>query len=71
MEIGLNGAWSISAEYLHMNLGKGSSSTTTCAGAASACAAFAGISLDNTHNAFTANIFRIGVNYWFNYWDKP
>jgi outer membrane immunogenic protein len=71
MEIGLNGAWSISAEYLHMNLGKGSSSTTTCAGAASACAAFADISLDNTHNAFTANIFRIGVNYWFNYWDKP
>lgn len=71
MEIGLNGAWSISAEYLHVNLGKDSNSTTTCAGAAGACAAFAGISLDNAHNSFTANIFRIGVNYWFNYWDKP
>ncbi|HEY2529995.1 MAG TPA: outer membrane beta-barrel protein [Xanthobacteraceae bacterium] len=70
-EIGLNGAWSISAEYLHMNLGKGSSSTTTCAGIASACSVFTGVSLDNTHNAFTANVFRIGINYWFNYWDKP
>ncbi|HEX3915099.1 MAG TPA: outer membrane beta-barrel protein [Steroidobacteraceae bacterium] len=70
-EIGLNGAWSISAEYLHMSLGKGSNSTTTCAGAAAACSAFAGASLDNMHNGFTANIIRIGINYWFNYWDKP
>ena len=70
-EIGLNGAWSISAEYLHLSLGNGSNSTTICAGAASACSAFAGVSLDNTHNAFTANLFRIGINYWFNYWDKP
>lgn len=70
-EIGLNGAWSITAEYLHMSLGKGANSTTTCAGAAAACAAFAGISLDNTHTGFTSNIFRIGINYWFNYWDKP
>jgi outer membrane immunogenic protein len=70
-EIGLNGAWSISAEYLHMSLGKGSSPTSTCAGAASACSAFAGVSLDTTHNSFTANVIRIGINYWFNYWDKP
>jgi opacity protein-like surface antigen len=70
-EIGLNGAWSISAEYLRISLGKGSSSTTTCAGAAGACAAFAGVSLENSHNSFTANVFRIGINYWFNYWDKP
>lgn len=70
-EIGLNGAWSISAEYLRINLGKGSSSTTTCAGAAGACAAFAGVTLDNSHSSFTANVFRIGINYWFNYWDKP
>lgn len=70
-EIGLNGAWSISAEYLHMSLGKGSSSTSTCAGAAAACSAFAGVSLDSTHNSFTANVIRIGINYWFNYWDKP
>jgi opacity protein-like surface antigen len=70
-EIGLNGAWSISAEYLRMNLGKGSTSTTTCAGAASACSPFAGVSLDTTHNSFTANVVRIGINYWFNYWDMP
>jgi opacity protein-like surface antigen len=70
-EIGLNGAWSISAEYLHMSLGKGSNSATTCAGAAGACSAFAGVSLDTTHNSFTANVIRIGINYWFNYWDKP
>jgi outer membrane immunogenic protein len=70
-EIGLNGAWSISAEYLHMSLGKGSSPTSTCAGAVSACSAFAGVSLETTHNTFTANVFRIGINYWFNYWDKP
>jgi outer membrane immunogenic protein len=71
VEIGLNGAWSITAEYLHMSLGKGSDSTSTCSGAAAACAPFAGISLDNTHNSFTSNIFRVGIAYWFNYWDKP
>ena len=71
VEIGLNGAWSITAEYLHLSLGKSANSTTACAGTATACAPFAGISLDNTHDAFTSNIFRIGINYWFNYWDKP
>jgi outer membrane immunogenic protein len=70
-EIGLNGAWSLSAEYLHMSLGGGSNSTTTCAGATGACSLFASVSLENTHNAFTANIIRVGINYWFNYWDKP
>ena len=68
-EIGLNGAWSITAEYLHVNLGKGSNSTTACSGSASACAAFSGISLDSTHNGFTANLFRVGINYWFSYWE--
>jgi opacity protein-like surface antigen len=70
-EIGLNGAWSITAEYLRVSLGKGGNSSTSCAGTAAACAAFAGISLENTHNGFTSNIFRVGINYWFNYWDKP
>jgi outer membrane immunogenic protein len=70
-EIGLNGAWSISAEYLHVSLGKGSSSATTCSGTASACAPFAGVTLENAHSAFTANIIRVAINYWFNYWDKP
>jgi opacity protein-like surface antigen len=69
-ELGLNGAWSIMAEYLHANLGKGSNSTTTCSGPAAACAAFSGISFGNNHEGFSANLFRIGVTYWFGYWQQ-
>jgi opacity protein-like surface antigen len=68
-EIGLNGAWSITVEYLHVNLGKGSDPTSTCNGSAAACSGFSGISLDSTHGDFTANIFRVGINYWFRYWE--
>jgi opacity protein-like surface antigen len=68
-ELGLNGAWSISAEYLHANLGKGSDSAAACQGSASACAAFSGISLESVHGALTTNIFRVGVIYYFDYWD--
>jgi outer membrane immunogenic protein len=68
VEYGLNGAWSITAEYLHMDLGKGSSSTATCSGAAGACTAFSGTSFDNLHTGFTSNVIRIGINYWFDYW---
>ncbi|MGO9514518.1 MAG: outer membrane protein [Steroidobacteraceae bacterium] len=66
-EFVLNGPWSITADYLYANLGKGSNSTTTCTGTASVCAAFSGISLDSIHNSFTAHIFRVGINYWFGY----
>jgi outer membrane immunogenic protein len=66
-EFVLSGPWSISAEYLHASLGNGSNSIATCTGSPSACAAFSGISLDSAHNSFTANIFRIGINYWFGY----
>jgi outer membrane immunogenic protein len=69
IEYGLNGPWSISAEYLYVNLGKASDSTSTCSGSAVACAAFTGISFDSTHNDFTASTFRIGINYWFGYWN--
>jgi outer membrane immunogenic protein len=68
-EIGLNGAWSITAEYLHVNLGKGSSPTSPCNGSAAACSEFSGIFLDSTHGDFTANLFRVGVHYWFSYWE--
>lgn len=67
-ELGLNGAWSITAEYLHANLGKGSDSTSACSGLASACAPFSGISFDNGHEGFSANMFRVGITYWFGYW---
>ncbi len=69
-EIGLNGAWSLTAEYLHVNLGKGSNAVTTCNGSASECAVFAGIFLDSVHNDFGANLFRVGVDYWFDYWGR-
>jgi opacity protein-like surface antigen len=67
VEFVLSGPWSISAEYVHASLGNGSDSIASCAGSASACAAFSGISLDSAHSSFTANIFRIGINYWFGY----
>jgi outer membrane immunogenic protein len=68
VEYGLNGPWSIKAEYLHVNLGKGSDSTAVCSGSAAACAPFSGISLDSMHSSSSANMFRIGINYWFRYW---
>jgi opacity protein-like surface antigen len=67
-ELGLNGAWSITAEYLHANLGKGANSTAACRGVAAVCAGFSGISFDNTHDGASANLFRVGVTYWFGYW---
>jgi outer membrane immunogenic protein len=69
-ELGLNGAWSITAEYLHASLGKGSNSTMACNGPVAACAAFSGISFDTGHEGFSANLFRIGVTYWFGYWQQ-
>lgn len=66
-ELVLSGPWSLSAEYVRASLGRGSNSIATCAGSASACTSFSGISLDSAHNNFTADIFRIGVNYWFGY----
>jgi opacity protein-like surface antigen len=68
VELGLNGAWSISAEFLHTNIAKGSAATTNCAGSASICAAFSGIYFDSGHDGYRASIIRIGVTYWFDYW---
>jgi opacity protein-like surface antigen len=67
-EIGLNGPWSISLEYLHASLGRGSGVTAPCSGAAAACSAFSGILAANNHGAFTANLYRVGITYWFGYW---
>jgi outer membrane immunogenic protein len=57
--------WSFRAEYTYVNLGKGDNSLTSCTGTSSTCAAFGNIKLDNTHNSFTANLFRVGINYKF------
>lgn len=64
-EYGLKGPWSLKAEYLYANLGKGTNSTTTCTASASVCAGYSNFSLDNIHNSFTANLFRVGFNYRF------
>jgi hypothetical protein len=52
-----------------VNLGKGSGSAAMCNGSAADCAPFVGTSLDSSHNSFSANMFRVGTNYWFGYWE--
>jgi outer membrane immunogenic protein len=65
VEYALVDAWSLRAEYTAVKLGKGSNSNATCTGSAAACSAFTGIELNNIHNSFTANVFRVGINYKF------
>jgi outer membrane immunogenic protein len=65
VDYGVGDPWSIRAEYLYTNIGKGSGSDRTCSGSPTACAAFSGVSLDNIHNSFTASLFRVGFNYKF------
>jgi outer membrane immunogenic protein len=60
-----DGPWTIRAEYLYVNIGKGSGSDRTCNGSPTACAVFNGAELDNIHNSFTASLFRVGFNYKF------
>jgi outer membrane immunogenic protein len=74
IEVGLHGALAFSAEYLHADLGKGGSSVATCSGVApattaAACGSFEGIAVTSTHGDFTANIFRVGITYYFQYWN--
>jgi hypothetical protein len=68
-EWGLKGAWSMSAEFLHASLGKASNSIGACRGTAANCAAFSGITFSDAHDASRADLFRVGVTYWFNFWD--
>jgi len=68
VEWGLYGPWSIGIEYLHGNLGRGSSTSARCAGTAAACGAFAGITLNDVHDPVTFDTYRVGFNYYFNYW---
>jgi opacity protein-like surface antigen len=68
IELGLHGPWSIAFEYMHANLGRGSSSSAGCAGTTTACEGFSGPTFENVHDAITINMYRIGVNYYFNFW---
>jgi len=68
-ELGLYGAWSLTVEYLHASLGKGSDSPGACNGPVAVCGAFLGLFLGTAHEGFSANIFHVGITYWLDYWD--
>jgi outer membrane immunogenic protein len=58
--------WSAGLEYNYVNLGKSSSSVESCTPAGSAaCTAFGNLTIENTHNSFTASLVRLKVNYRF------
>ena len=58
--------WSAGLEYNYVDLGKSSSSVESCTPAGSpACTAFGNLTIENTHNSFTASIVRVKVNYRF------
>ena len=69
VEWGLNGPWSITAQYLYASLGNGSRATASCSGSIAACSAFAGNPLENARTGNTTHAFLIGINYWFGYWN--
>ncbi len=68
IEWGLYGPWSIGFEYMHASLGKGTSASPSCVATAATCEPFSGIALENSRTAFTLNMFRVAVNYYFDYW---
>ena len=60
------------AEYNYVNLGKGHNSSVSCSSsgvasgtAANICSKYANFELDNIHNSFTMNMFRVGFHYSF------
>ena len=65
----ISGPWSFTAEYNYVNLGKGTNSTFACSTAKGTtppiCTNYANFSLDNIHNSFTMNMFRVGFHYSF------
>lgn len=69
LEVGLNGPWTLSVEYLHASLGGSSSATASCGSGAAACAPLSGVSLETSHSAYTTNMFRVGFSYYFRYWE--
>lgn len=69
VEWGFNGPFSLSLEYLHASLGKGSSGAAGCTGTPAACAEFTALAIQSTHDSFNSNIIRVGVTYWFDYWN--
>jgi opacity protein-like surface antigen len=58
-------SWAFKAEYTHVSLGKADNTVTSCTGTPATCTAFGNVSIENNHNSFTANLFRVGINYKF------
>lgn len=66
VEYQLMDQWSAKLAYNYLNLGKSSSSVSSCTPAGSAaCTAFGNLTIQNTHNSFTASLVRVEVNYKF------
>jgi len=66
VDYGVQGPWSIVAEYNYVKLSKGSNSDVSCSNAKlPICAAYGNLELDNIHNSFTMNMFRAGFHYKF------
>ncbi len=68
----LSDNWFLRAEYTYIKLGKASSRAAQCTSAGTAagnliCAQFGtgALQFDNTHDGFTANVVRVGLNYKF------
>ena len=69
VDYGVSGPWSLVAEYNYVKLNKGSNSDVNCSSSSikgsAFCTAYANFDLDNIHNSFTMNMFRVGVHYSF------
>lgn len=68
VELGLNGALTVRAEYLRASLGGASSSLSGCRGTAAACAPLAGLSLESDRGSYGAHLVRIAFTYYFDFW---
>jgi opacity protein-like surface antigen len=70
VDYGVQGPWSVVAEYNYVKLSKGSNSDVNCTSTAglkgsALCAQYGQFDLSNIHNSFTMNMFRVGVHYGF------
>ena len=71
LDYGITGPWSFVAEYNYVKLSKGSNSDVNCSSSSikgsSLCTAYGNFELDNIHNSFTMNMFRVGFHYNFSF----
>jgi outer membrane immunogenic protein len=69
IDYGVQGPWSVVAEYNYVKLSKGSNSDVNCTSTSikgsALCTNYANFDLSNIHNSFTMNMFRVGFHYGF------